>query len=98
MIEALEGAKMRVGPVLELINILRNTGYPGYATEHNSEDQVLARMQAMYTKKYGTDGKELAADEFFVPDLVRKASDDAHPSRRPLGRGSPSASCVLQSS
>ena len=36
MIEALEGAKMRVGPVLELINILRNTGYPGYATEHNS--------------------------------------------------------------
>ena len=78
MIEALEGAKMRTGPVLELISALRKTGYAGYAAEHNADHEVRARMKRMYSKKYGKDGKDLPADEFFIPDLIRKASADAH--------------------
>ena len=66
MIEALEGAKMRTGPVLELIGALRKTGYAGYAAEHNADHEVRARMKRMYSKKYGKDGKDLPADEFFI--------------------------------
>ena len=66
----LKGAKMRPAVVLSLIDILRTSGYPGYTADFNSKEQVRARMDQMYTSKYG--------NEAFIPDKIKKAIEEAH--------------------
>jgi len=66
----LQGAKMRPAVVLKLIDILRDSGYPGYTADFNSKEQVQRRMMEMYTSKYG--------DEAFIPDKIKEAIAQAH--------------------
>ena len=49
----LEGATMRTGVVLALIEELRSSGYPGYAADINASEAVRQRVQEMYVDKYG---------------------------------------------
>jgi len=73
LVECLEGATLRTGVVLQLISELRDSGHPGYTAAFNSDEAVRERMHQMYTVKY-----DRGSSEPFVPELVRKAAEEAH--------------------
>ena len=71
----LPGVTMRVDRVLELIELLRESGYAGYEEGGvNSREKVRHRMRAMYEDKYGY-------DERFIPKAVQDAIDQAYSAR-----------------
>ena len=73
LVSHLEGATMRTGVVLALIEELRSSGYPGYAADINASEAVRQRVQEMYVDKYG--------EGPFVPEKVREAAEAAHKAR-----------------
>ncbi|MGB1651984.1 MAG: DUF6570 domain-containing protein, partial [Acidimicrobiales bacterium] len=66
----LKGATMRPEVVLQLIEVLRQSGYPGYTTDFNSRDKVDERMKNLYTLKYG--------HKAFMPAKIKEAIEKAH--------------------
>ena len=66
---------MRANRVLELIDLLRESGYAGYEEAGlNSREKVRHRMRAMYGDKY-------AYHEPFIPKAVQDAIDQAYCAR-----------------
>ena len=70
LIEHLEGATMRCAVVLSLIALLRQSGYPGYEGDVNSDVAVQERMQRLYGNRYGA--------KAFVPQRVRATMEEAY--------------------
>ena len=65
----LDGVTMRVEVVAQLINILRESGYPGYEADGaNSRKNVEQRMDERYRSKYTGQAK-------FVPDAIIQLLD-----------------------
>ena len=52
LVEHLHGATMRTEVVLSLIAQLRDSGYPGYTDECNSDAAVRSRMKELYDSRY----------------------------------------------
>ena len=79
-VEALKGAKMRVGVVLSLINELRSSGYPGYRHTCNDEIAVNERMRELYTSKYKPEGQSEDGfkNQFVMPVKIREAAELAY--------------------
>ena len=73
LVEHLEGATMRTEVVLSLIAQLRDSGYPGYTDECNSDAAVRSRMNELCESKYGVGP--------FVPNRIRDATALAHRAR-----------------
>ena len=64
----LDGVTMRPHVVLQLIKILRSSGYPGYEdTGVNAQSEVEQRMKDQYVDKYGS--------AKFIPDAVYQIVD-----------------------
>ena len=68
----LPGATMRANKVLELIELLRESGYAGYGeTGLNSKERVRSRMREMYQERY-------SYDDSFTPKVVQDAIEQAY--------------------
>ena len=64
----LDGVTMRPHVVLQLIKILRSSGYPGYEDKGvNAQSEVDRRMKEQYEDKYGT--------AKFIPDTIYQIID-----------------------
>ena len=64
----LDGVTMRPQVVLQLIKILRSSGYPGYEDKGvNAQSEVDKRMKDQYESKYGTSK--------FIPDAIYQIVD-----------------------
>ena len=68
----LPGATMRANKVLELIELLRESGYAGYEeTGLNSKERVRNRMRELYQEQY-------SYNESFTPKAVQDAIEQAY--------------------
>ena len=66
--EHLDGVTMRPFAVLQLIKLLRSSGYPGYEDKGvNAERDVNRRMKEQYQDKYG--------EAKFIPDEIFRIVD-----------------------
>ena len=80
----LKGLTLRIPVLRQLIDIMRLSGYPGYANDGlNSFDRVAGRLNDRYTSKYAERFGEASFTPQAVQDAVRAQS---HSSRIKLRR------------
>ena len=69
----LKGLTLRTPALRKLIDIMRLSGYPGYANDGlNSFDRVAARLNDRYTSKYAGRYGEAQFTQQAVQDVVRQ--------------------------